>query len=60
MLCSHGSIRMRTPWLWRWSTRWVFQVVRAEKPNTRAGFVRIGKLLATDQVVRVGIGGRAN
>ena len=32
-------------------------VVRVEEPNTRAGFVRIGELLATHQVTRVGIEG---
>jgi transposase len=32
-------------------------VARAEEPNTRAGFVRIGELLATHKVVRVGIEG---
>ncbi len=33
-------------------------VARAEEPNSRAGFVRIGKLLAAYQVVRVGIAHR--
>ena len=32
-------------------------VARAEEPNTRAGFVRIGKLLAAYQLLRVGIEG---
>lgn len=32
-------------------------VARAEEPNTRAGFVRNGELLATHRVVRVGIEG---
>ena len=34
-------------------------VARAEEPNTRAGLVRIGQLLATHQVVRSGSRGRA-
>ena len=29
-------------------------IVRAEEPNTRSGFVRIGELLATHHVTRVG------
>jgi Transposase len=32
-------------------------IVRVEEPNTRSGFVRIGELLATHQVTRVGIEG---
>ena len=32
-------------------------VARAEEPNTRAGFVRIGQLLAAYQLLRGGIEG---
>lgn len=32
-------------------------IARAEEPNTRSGFVRIGELLAIHQVTRVGIEG---
>jgi transposase len=35
-------------------------VARVEEPNTRSGFVRIGELLATHQVSRVGIEGSGN
>ena len=35
-------------------------VARAEEPNTRPGIVRIGQLLATHQVSRVGIEGSGN
>jgi transposase len=35
-------------------------IVRAEEPNSRSGFVRIGELLATHQVTRVGIEGSGN
>jgi hypothetical protein len=54
--CSLGSIRIRTRWRWQWSTRSALPRIRAEEPNTRAGFVRIGERAAY-QLTRVGIEG---